>query len=253
VIPPGVPKVIYALWLQGKDEAPGVVALNFARWRELNSDYRLRILDRRAAEALLLESNLPIAGLPPQALSDLVRARLLLDEGGIWVDASVFPVKPLDAWLPDNLTEAGFFAFERPGPDRPISSWFLAATPHNPILRAWWQEIKRFWSKPRGLMAGIPDDAIACVSPARAAANDEYPYFWLHYLFQYLLDTHVEVAALWSTCMKVSADPPHRLQLLFANNQTPSAAEIREAANAAPVQKLNWRISYPLDVLASLT
>jgi hypothetical protein len=58
---------------------------------------------------------------------------------------------------------------------------------------------------------------------------------------------------LWSGCIKLPADPPHRLQFLFVNNERPAEAEIRQAADAAPVQKLNWRTSYPLDVLASLT
>ena len=249
----GVPKVIYSLWLQGKEEAPDLVRLNFERWARLNPHYRLKILDRNDVEPLLKGVALPIANMTPQALANVVRTRLLLDKGGIWVDASLFPVKPLDDWLPDMLTEAGFFAFERPGPDRPISNWFLVATAENQILREWWKEIKRFWSKPRQLVNGIPNDPVACVSPEGAAATDKFPYFWHHYLFQYLLENRPEVAALWNDCIKFSADFPHRLQFLFMNNNHPVEAEIRQAADAAPVQKLNWRASYPLDVVASLT
>lgn len=99
-------------------------------------------------------------------------------------------------------------------------------------------------------MAGIPDDAVACVSP-EGAAND-YPYFWLHYLFQYLLDTDPQIADLWRGCVKISADPPHRLQRLFLDNAQPERADLERAASSAPVQKLNWRASYPLGLLASL-
>lgn len=249
----GVPKVIYALWLQGKEQAPDLVRLNFERWAALNPDYQLKILDRNDVELMFDGVELPIADLRPQALAELVRVRLLLDWGGIWTDASVFPIKPLDDWLPGMLTEAGFFAFERPGPDRPISSWFLVSTPKNVILRKWWEEITRFWSKPRRLVKGIPADPVGSVSPEIAAANDEYPYYWLQYLFQYLVENDPEFAALWSRCVKSSADPPHRLQMLFAADRHPWKAQIRQAANCAPVQKLNWRAKYPLKALARLT
>jgi len=247
-----IPKLIHSLWFQGRDNAPDLVRLNFARWARLNPDYRLQVLERRDVEALLDGYGIAIAGLGPAALSDIVRARLLLDHGGIWVDASLFPVEPLDQWLDHMLTPSGFFAFERPGPDRPISTWFLVATPGNPIFHKWWGETTRFWSKPRRLVEGIPADPAGSVSPEVAAANEVYPYFWFHYLFAHLLKTDAEVEALWRNCVKCSARSPHQLQFLFARRGKPSEARIRKAAACAPVQKLNWRASYPLDVLDRL-
>jgi hypothetical protein len=249
----GIPKVICSLWLQGQDKAPDLVRLNFSRWATLNPHYRLRILDCKDVDLLLKGSGLPIDTLTPQALSDVLRTRVLLDEGGIWTDASVLPIRPLDDWIPGMLTKSGFFAFERPAPDRLLSSWFLASTPANLILREWWKEIERYWSKPRKLLRGIPADPMACVSPEGAAASDSYPYFWFHYLFQYLVENRPEVAELWSGCVKSPADLPLRLQRLFKDNKRPGEQEIRQAAGAAPLQKLNWRASYPLGALASLT
>jgi hypothetical protein len=176
-----IPRVIYSLWLDGEDKAPDLVRVNFTRWTKLNPHYKLKVLDRSDAEAILQDTDLPLAKLAPQALSDIVRARLLLDNGGIWVDASVLPVQPLEVWLPKVVTESGLFAFERPGPCQPISSWFLAATPRNVIFCAWWNEIKRFWLKPRRLIDGTPADPVACVAPEAATKGDEYPYFWFIY------------------------------------------------------------------------
>jgi tetratricopeptide (TPR) repeat protein len=246
----GVPKTIYSLWLQGLDAAPELVRFNLERWTALNPDYQLKVLDRRDALELFEGTDFPIRELPKQALSDVVRARLLRENGGVWVDASVFPVKPLSQWLDDALAAAGFFAFERPGPDRPISSWFLVAAPQNLILREWWKQIERFWSKPRRLIDRIPADPVGSVSPNGANESDQFPYFWFHYLFQYLLDTNAEFAETWDKCPRMGAGPPHRLAALFAKTPNPSIADMRAAASVAPMQKLVWRTSYPLGVLA---
>ena len=251
VPPVEVPKIIWSLWLQGRDAAPGLVHLCLDRWAALNPSYRLEVLDRNRV-ALLLDGEPGIDLLPPQALSDIARARLLRDHGGIWVDASLFPIRPLDEWLPEILTESGFFAFERPKPDRLIASWFLVSTRQNAVLRAWWKEIERYWATPRQPVPGIPADPVASVAPEGSATTNTYPYFWFHYLFELIVRTDPEAAAVWSNRIGISADLPHRLQFLFVNKPLPSEAEIVSAANAAPVQKLNWRSIYPLETLNSL-
>jgi hypothetical protein len=164
------------------------------------------------------------------------------------------PVVPLERWLPQAMSETGFFAFARPFPDRPLSSWFLAATPAHPVLEAWWLEIERFWSMPRKLAhypGGVPADPVATVAPGTAAPG-LHPYAWFHYLFQYLLDTRSEIAELWSRTPSRPADGPHKLQFLFDGQRMPSLFQVMEAASSAPVHKLNWRAVYPLDLLAAL-
>jgi hypothetical protein len=247
-----IPKVIYTIWMQGKEQAPDLVKLILERWAALNPDYRLEILDQNDVETLLEGEGLEIGGLPFQALSDIARARLLLDTGGIWVDATLFPMRPLDHWLHELVAETGFFAFERPGPDRPIASWFLVASRDNQIVRRWWTEIRRFWSRPRSLVPGVPADPLSCVSIEGASATSEFPYHWFHYLFQFVINADPQSGALWSRCIKSSAIPPHRLQFLFRDVPNPSKGQIEEAAASAPVQKLDWRVTYPLDILAAL-
>lgn len=245
-----VPRVIYSAWLQGVAQAPAIVQLCLARWARLNPDHEMRVLDAQAAAALLEPYNIP--PVPAQALSDILRAKLLLEQGGVWVDATLFPVAPLNAWLPGLVAGAEFFAFSRPGADRPISSWFMAVTPGHVIMRRLWAEILRFWARPRTLAhyngGLIPPHPAASVAPGGGA---EYPYFWLHYLFQYLLDTDPEFAAAWALCPQISAGPPHHLQGACANNAPRDI--VLAAASSAPVQKLNWRGAYPLELLAALS
>lgn len=245
-----LPKRIYSLWLQGAATAPDLVRVNFERWSVLNQAYRLEVLEEADVRHLLNDTTLAWQSLPPQALSDIVRARLLATSGGIWVDASLFPVRPLDDWLPQALQGADFFAFERPARDRLIASWFLAANRRNPFMEQWWAEIARFWSKPRKIVEGPPANPLLSVSAA--CASDEYPYYWFHYLFQYILDQHPELEALWARSAKLSGREAHRLQKIFLKNSTPSRSAISQALRRAPVQKLNWRETYPIDFIASL-
>jgi hypothetical protein len=251
-----MPRVIYSLWLQGEKQAPDIVRLVFQRWSSLNPNYELRILDGEDVDELL--RGLPIAPrvMTVQALSDVARMGLLV-EGGVWVDATVFPIAPLDSWLPDVMKDSGFFAFERPGVDRPVASWFIAAEPNHLLTTKWWREVKRFWSKPRSLATYdgevIPPNPIWEVTPDGGAMKDEHPYFWFHYLFAYLLDNDADFATNWKSCSKWWADPPaYRLQALLQGDKQPSNEAIAETARCEPMHKLNWRHKYPLDILAAL-
>jgi len=177
-----------------------------------------------------------------QALSDVVRAFLVL-EGGVWADATVLPSVPLDDWLSSAVGEAGFFAFANPGPDRPLSSWFLASTPGNQLVAKWYREVEIFWSKPRVLAEYngqiIPPNPVASVSANGGAKTNKYPYFWFHYLFDLLCDTDADSARRWKACTKISADAPHRLQNFFNESDQPVREVVAQMLRAAPVHKLN--------------
>jgi hypothetical protein len=246
------PRILHALWLQGLENAPPLVRFNLDRWVRLNPGYRLNVLDQADVDRLLDGAPIWRDGMEPQALSNVVRTRLLMQQGGVWIDASLFPVKPLDDWLPEAIEPEGFFAFARPAPDRLLSTWMLAATPDHPLVVAWWGELLRFWTRPRQLLLDIPDDPVATVRPPYAEAVATYNYFTHHYLFAYLMETRPDLAAIWQRCPQPSAGPPHRLQALFGFGPDPDKKAIRKAAIATPVQKLNWRVTYPLDAFNDL-
>jgi len=249
-----IPKVIYALWLdQDCEEIPLVARTCLARWQVLNPDFKLCILDRADVIDLLADFPVPLELMTVQALSDVVRARLLSEKGGIWVDASVLPVRPLGDWLAQASGAAGFFAFDGPAADRPIASWFLASEPGHPIMRLWWQEVLSYWNKSRNLLIDprdgnpIPPSPVWEVSPDGGAQGNTFPYFWFHYLFARLLETNAEFAASWETCPKISAVPPHMLQKLCRQQPAPPRAAITTAIGSSLVQKLDWRAAYPFD------
>lgn len=246
------------MWLQGLENAPPIVKLCFELWKELNPEYELIVCDHKDVNGVLDGFPIPISCLSPQALSDVFRMKLLFEYGGVWADATVLPVAPLRAWLEPCAKSAELAAFEAPGPDRPLSSWFLACPPASRIVAIWWREVLRYWRKPRSLMRQkngkklIPENPIQSVAPEGGANGGEYPYFWLHYLFGYLLKVDARVANAWAISPKWPASQAHALQALFAGNASPDVSQIYANMKKSHVQKLNWREAYPVEQLREI-
>jgi hypothetical protein len=178
------------LWFQGLAEAPGVVRACVETWRRQNPAWRIEVLTSENILEFLPSdeavSDARSKGLPLQAMSDIIRIALLREHGGVWVDATTYCLKPLDSWI-DDYADVGFFAFDRPKPDRMISSWFLMAKPHNHIIEVWYKMLLDYWS-----IRSTPDE-----------------YFWIHRLFKASYDSDAEMRAMWDSIPKISADGPH--------------------------------------------
>lgn len=184
-------KIIWTCWFQGRTHAPHLVERCLDSWERCNPGWELRCLD-----ATTIEKYIPIGqyvdlerqAITAAALSDIVRILLLHEYGGVWVDATLYCNRPLDDWLPGVMDE-GFFAFSSPGPDRPLSSWFLSAEPHTYLISVWCAKAIDYWSD-------------------RSGADE---YFWFHYAFRELIAVDRAAAAAWQRVPRVSADGPHAL------------------------------------------
>jgi hypothetical protein len=154
--------------------------------------------------------------------ANLLRLHLLAGQGGVWADSTTLCAAPLDSWLPP-LMEGGFFAFARPGPDRLLSTWLLAATPGHALVGKWLAACLRYW---------------------RLTARADF-YFWLPYLFADLCRNDPMARAMWATVPRASADPSHEVQWhstdLGESNRIGALLE----SGIVPVHKLDWRLPLP--------
>jgi len=241
-----IPRTLWFLWWQGMEAAPPVVTACLRSWRRFNPDWDIRVLDEAAVEAL--ELDWPASGRPGQvavqALSDIVRIKVLERFGGVWADATVLCRAPLSTWLP-IVGSQGFFAFDRPGPDRLLSSWLLVSASGDAVSKAWARLVADYWQAPRTL-ARMPEEDAAAAAMIQTGAFREgeggpYPYFWFHYLFARLLDERPEVAEIWRHVPRITANLPHRVQ--YFGLQTPVGPLFLDfwKANLSPVYKLDWR------------
>lgn len=215
-------KIIWTCWFQGVNRAPRLVRQCVRSLEVMNPGWELRVLD-----AGDFRSFVPIGDyldlrrqrLKPAALADVVRISLLQQFGGVWADATVLCRQPLDAWLPELVRPSGFFAFDRPAPDRPLASWLLAAQPGNLLATKWAMRVADYWRGRRKADA----------------------YYWFHREFDRLCDSDPEAAEAWRVTPRISADGPHSVQTCggMLSRDPDKAAGVDWGA---PVFKLDRRI-----------
>lgn len=232
-----IPKKLFMYWHQGWDNAPDFVKRCSATWQRHNPTWDINLLDAATiGEKVKLPAALKTLDLPLPALSDVIRIYLLKKYGGVWVDATLWCTRPLDDWIETVCDRSGFFAYDKPGADRPVSSWFLAASADCRIVDLWHSAVRHLISKSQAyaqfdgrfdgkqktwLTDTISRVYVNCYLSRFKYGNLMLPtsenpgvknYFWFHYLFGKLLEQNSEFHQLWASTPKISADGPHLLQ-----------------------------------------
>lgn len=261
---PLLKKMIFSYWHQGFDNAPDIIKACVERFQKLCPDWQVVLLDS--------ESVLEFVDLPPipqgkwrrlelAHRSDLLRTGLLIKYGGVWADPTVWLYKPLDTWLP-NVLSAGLFMFYRPGRDRVVSNWFIAAEKENRLLHRQYERLCAYWSENefdnldgeisltgrlvgRILNRNLHLPRLWLRKPMIRLFRT-YPYMVYHYMIFDLICSDAELRAIWDRMPKVSADIPHfpAHQGLF----TPLDEETKRFIDGgeAPLFKLTWKLPGPV-------
>jgi hypothetical protein len=143
---------IWMCWFQGINDKkiPPLNKKCINKWIELNQkQWNINILSFENIESYVPEFFQILDGknLSLTKQSDLLRILLLEKYGGVWVDASVYPIKPLSEFIHILLNNTQFFAYRflprsicvKSG-NREISSWFLIADEINHYLISVWKK-----------------------------------------------------------------------------------------------------------------
>jgi hypothetical protein len=253
-----LPKIIWIYWDQGEDNAPFLVKQCIASWRFHNPEWEVRVLDK-----VLLRDTIDLEGLELrpditlQALSDVIRVKILLAHGGIWADASLYCVKPLNAWLPNYFVDH-FFAFASDRNDRLMTTWFLAGSKQSRILSHWAQDMIELWKNNqfreysywgkqvlRKLTSLRKRNIISnnvWFSPIMLKVFRLFPYPVNMYIFEKTLDQHPELKSLWFDRSFLYDTPAEYLQNKLGMNSPKTDTSIDFITQTdTPVHKLNWR------------
>jgi hypothetical protein len=215
-----LPRRIHLFWDKGFEHAPDIVQFCAESWQRHNPTWEVILLDQDAANAILPRGTLP-RPMSVTHYSDMLRIAILQQHGGVWIDASVLCLRPLDHWLPQIFNQCEFFAFHKPNASRIISSWFLAANTDSVIAEEMRAISAAYWNW----------------GPFR---NGEPPYFWLHYLFEHLVRHQKDVQSRWQQVPKLSAIPVHQLNRIISGGVDNNAQQ-RDQIRTSPVQKLTHK------------
>ena len=131
-----IPKVIYIFWYQGFENAPEIVKRCVGSWKTCNKNWQINLLDKTNITKYV-EFDFENKAINNKSIahkSDLLRLKLLMENGGVWVDATTYCIEPLDNWIYD-FSDNGLFFFGKPFQDRLISNWFIAAQKDNYLIK----------------------------------------------------------------------------------------------------------------------
>ena len=255
------PPRIFSYWHQGFADAPPVVQLCTTSTRRHHPAWETKFLDLKSVGAWLKEIPIPDekwCRLPIAHRSDVIRTQLLLQHGGVWADPTVWFAGPMDDWLNKRM-DSGLFMFHRPGRDRLISNWFIAAEAGNPLLARFYEELCRYWRENDFETIGFTERRNVNFLSRALHRNLRLPQIWFtrpmirlfrhspymvyHYLFAKMVRTDPACAAVWDATPRESADAPHRL--LRHGLLAPLTSEVQQALQAAdpPLFKLSWKLA----------
>ncbi|VUD42576.1 hypothetical protein TDB9533_00720 [Thalassocella blandensis] len=253
-----IPKKIWMYWHQGEQNAPLLVKKCLASWRLKNPDWEIELLDADKAKALVDLGEFDRRDdIGLQMLSDILRIKLLMAHGGVWADASLFCIKPLDEWLPNHV-QNGFFAFACKRRDRVMTNWFLASTHDSEFLRAWGDSVLQYWlansfRKP-GFWTRQLQRKFMSLRKRHIISNEFWfsafvtkvlkihPYPINMYMFEKVLNETPELKAQWPGRNALYDELAEKLQNNLGINALATDTSKRFLEEmSTPVHKLNWR------------
>lgn len=252
-----LPKNIYVFWYDGFDNLPPIAEMCIKLWEKLNPEFNVLKLDKNDLNKCLQELGLLNLNIPVQPLSDILRVYILSRYGGVWTDATVLPIMPLNNWLPENFQQS-FFAFRcHHAPYCLISSWFLVSSAKHKITEEWLKEILCYWDKSRTLYMDPREGNPTPENPLYEVYNNKesetYPYFFLHYLFTGMILKNDHLRNIWDKVPTISSTPLHKLQNYMRTHSILNENEVINMLDQSIVEKLDWRLHIEnLDLLYSL-
>ncbi|WP_417585046.1 capsular polysaccharide synthesis protein [Nitrincola sp.] len=255
---------IWSAWLQGRKNAPEHVQKIFYLWEDLNPECDLHVVEQQEADDIISKLGCQQKVMTSQVKTNFVRTYLLAEYGGVWVDSTLLPIKPLRDWLKDDLTAQGFFAFHSSGaPELVLQNWFLFSEKNNPITVGWLECYKDYFMFPRYFpsltratyqlkffdflkykVAMKNRDYMYFMDPDRGRSCSIYPYAAHNYNLKYLLDNNSDLSKMWGSVPKLYNTLPSMIGRWASDRETPDKVFIElalEALKISPVHKLNHR------------
>lgn len=217
-------RIVWVCWLQGIENAPEIVQHCITSVKQNMPKYEVRVL---TAENLYDYVSLPehimrkykSGTITFTHFSDILRTALLVQHGGIWMDATVL----LTDELPTQMIDAPLFFLQKSklqAVPHMGSNWFLVAYKGNPVMTRMLDLLCVYWQREN-------------------VVRDYYIY----HLFLYLLVTRnaqgIEVQRVIPYVPNVDA---HTLQFSLFENYDEHVW--KQIVSRSPIHKLTWKFNH---------
>lgn len=149
------PKIIWICWLQGMTQAPDIVKKCIASVEHYAPDYTVHLITE---ETLFDYVSFPDhiitryrkRRIPFTHFSDILRTALLVQHGGIWMDATVM----LTGSLPEYVSDTSLFMYQSSvlqNLPHATSNWLIASNKGNSLLQRQLDLLYAYWQHESGL------------------------------------------------------------------------------------------------------
>ena len=217
-------KNIWIFWEQGWDNAPNICKLCKESWIKFNETWKINILDKNNINKYI---NLDLVNedfwniSPIQVRADIIRTLLLKFYGGVWVDATLICMLPLDNWLfkyfeIQNKEDFFLFTFKR---KYLISNWFMVSHKNNYIINTFTNNFLIYFK-------------------FKLEAEN---YFQFYYVFQSLLKEDEIFSKYFFKNKKLSSEKAKIFEKLKYDENTKNLF-IKLKINNSPVYKLTHKL-----------
>lgn len=213
---------VWVCWMQGLEQAPALVQRCYRSLQDNLKGKEIVLLTESNFDQYVHIPDFIIEKLHKGIItrthfSDILRLELLIQQGGTWIDATVFCS---GGDIPKYMMEDEFFIFQKvkPGSDGSainMSSWFMSAWSNHKFLLATRELLYAYWQK-----------------------NDRMiDYFLLHLFMMIVKDYYMEE---WKQIIPYPNSLPHVLQLMqfekFDRRRWDAARK------ASPFHKLTYKV-----------
>jgi hypothetical protein len=146
-------KNIFLLWLQGWDNIEYLQKQVAESWEINNPEWKIHYLDLNNIKDYiddidyLFDKNKEIS---MQAASDIIRLSLLKKYGGVWADATMLCMQPLDYWIFEAIEPGGIWMYHGNRIYNDLQcpeSWFIISKKEDYIISKWKLECDNYWNK----------------------------------------------------------------------------------------------------------
>lgn len=217
-------RVIWVCWLQGMENAPEIVKKCVASVKRNMPKYEVRVL---TAENIFDYVTLPEhivrkykkGTITFTHFSDILRTALLVQHGGIWLDATVL----LTDELPAQMTDAPLFFLQKSKLQmipHMGSSWMLVGQKGNAVLQRLLELLSDYWKK----------------------ENKLRDYYLFHLFFYLVLECNEEGKKALRAIPYVPNVDAHTMQYTLFEDYDEQIW--KQTTSRSPIHKLTWKFNH---------